>query len=93
MLAAIKSDRDGFALAEVDLSLRGEGEVLGTRQSGLPRFRVAVLPDDAELLADARADLLQLLERYGSLEVPELGPLADIVRERFGDERIEPIAA
>jgi len=92
-LAAIKSERDGFALAEVDLSLRGEGEVLGTRQSGLPRFRVAVLPDDAELLADARADLMQLLDRYGSLEVPELGPLADVVRERFGDERIEPIAA
>jgi ATP-dependent DNA helicase RecG len=92
-LAAIKAERDGFALAEVDLGLRGEGEVLGTRQSGLPRFRVAVLPDDAELLADARADLLALIERFGSLEAPELGPLAEVVRERFGDERIEPIAA
>ncbi len=92
-LAAIKAERDGFRLAEVDLTLRGEGEVLGTRQSGLPRFRVAVLPDDGELLAQARADLLELIERYGSLEAPELGPLADIVRERFGDERAEPIAA
>jgi ATP-dependent DNA helicase RecG len=92
-LAAIKAERDGFALAEVDLGLRGEGEVLGTRQSGLPRFRVAVLPDDAPLLAEARADLLGLIEQHGSLEAEALGPLADIVRERFGDERIEPIAA
>ena len=38
---AIVRERDGFELAEVDLALRGEGEVLGTRQSGLPRFRVA----------------------------------------------------
>jgi ATP-dependent DNA helicase RecG len=92
-LAAIENERDGFALAEIDLSLRGEGEVLGTRQSGLPRFRVARLPEDAELLAVARADLRALLDRFGALEHPALGPLADLVRERFGDERAEPIAA
>ena len=45
-LEAIVRERDGFELAEVDLELRGEGEVLGTRQSGLPRFRVATLPED-----------------------------------------------
>ena len=54
-LEAIAAERDGFKLAEVDLSLRGEGEVLGTRQHGLPRFRVAELPEDAALLAEARA--------------------------------------
>ena len=47
--------RDGFALAEIDLELRGEGELLGTRQSGLAAFRVARLPEDAELLDRARA--------------------------------------
>jgi ATP-dependent DNA helicase RecG len=92
-LAAIESERDGFSLAEVDLSLRGEGEVLGTRQSGLPRFRVATLPEDAELLVAAREELLALLERHATLDAPALGPLIDIVRERFGDERAEPIAA
>jgi ATP-dependent DNA helicase RecG len=92
-LEAVVRERDGFELAEVDLNLRGEGEVLGTRQSGLPRFRVATLPEDAPILGVARADLIAILERTGSLETPELGPLVDAVRERFGDERAEPIAA
>jgi ATP-dependent DNA helicase RecG len=90
---AIASIDDGFELAEVDLTLRGEGEVLGTRQHGLPRFRVAELPDDAELLAAARADLMALLERYGTLEAPELAPLRAVARERFGDERAQGIPA
>ncbi|MCB0875332.1 MAG: ATP-dependent DNA helicase RecG [Solirubrobacterales bacterium] len=92
-LDALVRERDGFELAEIDLSLRGEGEVLGTRQSGLPRFRIAELPEDATILAAARRDLIAILDRIGSIEAPELGPLAAAVRERFGDERAEPIAA
>jgi ATP-dependent DNA helicase RecG len=92
-LDAIGSDRDGFELAEVDLALRGEGEVLGTRQHGLPRFRVAVLPEDAGLLVAAREEVAAILRRHGSLEAPELGPLMDAARLRFGDERAEPTAA
>ena len=92
-LEALVRERDGFELAEIDLGLRGEGEVLGTRQSGLPRFRIASLPDDAPILTTARADLIALLEQYRSLDAPELGPLLAAVRERFGDERAEPIAA
>ena len=45
-LQAVERESDGFKLAEVDLSLRGEGEILGTRQHGLPRFAVAELPED-----------------------------------------------
>jgi len=92
-LEALAHERDGFALAEIDLAMRGEGEVLGTRQSGLPRFRIATLPDDSDLLAAARADLIDLLDRHGSLDAPELGPLLAAARLRFGDERLEPIAA
>lgn len=92
-LAAIASERDGFKLAEVDLGLRGEGEILGTRQHGLPRFRVADLPDDVALLTEARREVAALHKRYGSLEAPELGPLLDAARARFGDERSEPIPA
>jgi ATP-dependent DNA helicase RecG len=87
-LEAIASERDGFRLAEVDLALRGEGEILGTRQHGLPRFRAAVLPEDAGLLTEARREVLALLERHGTLAAPELGPLLDAARQRFGDERI-----
>ena len=87
-LEAIASERDGFKLAEVDLSLRGEGEILGTLQSGLPRFRAARLPDDAPLLVDARREVIALQKRFGSLDAPELGPLLDAARLRFGDERV-----
>jgi ATP-dependent DNA helicase RecG len=92
-MEAIERSSDGFELAEVDLTLRGEGEILGTLQSGLPRYRVAELPEDAELLAAARAEVIAMLERYGSLDVPELGPLLEVARARFGDERVKGIAA
>ncbi|CAN5542514.1 hypothetical protein BH20ACT15_BH20ACT15_14090 [soil metagenome] len=92
-LGAIASDRDGFELAEVDLGIRGEGELLGTRQHGLPRFRAALLPDDTALLLEARDTVRGLLERHGSLEHPALGPLMFEARRRFGDERVERISA
>jgi ATP-dependent DNA helicase RecG len=56
-MKAIAGTSDGFELAEVDLNLRGEGEILGTRQHGLPSFRVAELPEDSELLTAARAEV------------------------------------
>ncbi len=92
-LEAVAGERDGFALAEVDLALRGEGEILGTRQHGLPRFNVASLPDDTPVLLAARQEVLELLRRHGSLEAPALGPLLDAARNRFGDEAVEPIPA
>jgi ATP-dependent DNA helicase RecG len=92
-LEAIARERDGFKLAEVDLSLRGEGEILGTRQHGLPRFRFASFPEDAGLLSTAREEVIAMLERHGTLDAPELGPLLDAARARFGDERADPIAA
>ena len=62
-LEAVASESDGFKLAEVDLALRGEGEVLGTRQHGLPRFALAELPEDTPLLLAAREEVLALLAR------------------------------
>ena len=91
-LHAVERERDGFALAEVDLSLRGEGEILGTRQSGLPRFAVADLPDDTPTLVSAREEVLALLRRHGSLEDPALGPLMEAARRRFGAGAADRIA-
>jgi len=90
-LKAVERERDGFKLAEVDLRLRGEGEVLGTRQSGLPRFAVAELPEDGEVLAAARNEVLALMSRHGSLDAPELGPLLEAARRRFGAGAADPI--
>jgi ATP-dependent DNA helicase RecG len=87
-LEAVAAERDGFRLAEVDLGLRGEGEILGTRQHGLPRFAVASLPEDSALLLEAREEALALLREYGSLAHPSLGPLLDGARRRFGEEAI-----
>ena len=92
-LDAITAERDGFKLAEVDLTLRGEGEILGTRQSGLPRFKAAELPEDGPLLVEARREVLALLRSEQDLEAPAFGPLLDAARSRFGDERAERIAA
>jgi ATP-dependent DNA helicase RecG len=55
-LEMMERTEDGFQIAEKDLELRGGGEVLGARQSGLPEFRVAEVPGFADLLAAARDD-------------------------------------
>jgi ATP-dependent DNA helicase RecG len=59
-LQALAEHTDGFRLAEIDLELRGEGEITGTRQSGLARHRFARLPEDGDLLGSAH-DRAQLL--------------------------------
>ncbi|HET8566701.1 MAG TPA: ATP-dependent DNA helicase RecG [Solirubrobacterales bacterium] len=90
-LQAVADSGDGFELAEVDLELRGAGEVLGTRQSGLPRFAVAKLPDDGPLLLEARREVQALQRRHGSLTDPALGPLLDAAHRRFGTGAADPI--
>jgi ATP-dependent DNA helicase RecG len=90
-LRAVARSGDGFELAEIDLSLRGGGEVLGTRQHGLPRFAVAELPDDGAALIAARDEVVALLQEHGSLDAPELGPLLEAARRRFGVAAADPI--
>ena len=90
-LQAVAETGDGFKLAEVDLQLRGEGEILGTRQSGLARFAVAKLPEDGPLLLEARQEVLDLLGRHGSLSDPALASLLDAAHRRFGTGAADPI--
>jgi ATP-dependent DNA helicase RecG len=62
-LSILRDSEDGFLIAEEDLKLRGEGELLGTRQSGTPGFRIASLEAHADLLEIARKDAAYLLDR------------------------------
>src|SRR5699024_10318166 len=63
-LAIMRETNDGFIIAEKDLELRGPGEMLGTRQTGLLQFKVADLMRDAPLLPAVRTAACELLERW-----------------------------
>jgi ATP-dependent DNA helicase RecG len=76
-LEALVATTDGFELAEVDLELRGEGQLLGTRQSGLTDFRFAKLRADRDLLEQAR-EVAERLVDYN-------GPLNDEVERLFAE--------
>jgi ATP-dependent DNA helicase RecG len=90
-LRAVAQHADGFALAEIDLALRKEGELVGTRQSGLGQFRVARLPDDNPLLERARRRAETIVASDPQLQAPENVLLARAVLERFGEEALAPI--
>jgi ATP-dependent DNA helicase RecG len=92
-LEAVESERDGFRLAEIDLALRGEGELLGTKQSGLPEFKVARLPEDYPLLERARDWALALLRDDPELKAAENALLRESIARRFGSAEVERIAA
>ncbi len=92
-LRALAGESDGFALAEIDLELRGEGELVGTRQSGLAQFKFAELPRDAELLERARAHAERIADSDPELTLAEHALLSDALAEVFGTEAAAPIRA
>ncbi len=67
-LRVLRDTDDGFKIAEEDLRLRGAGDVLGTKQSGLPEFRMVDLESHAELLAIARDDARLIVDRDPELK-------------------------
>ena len=69
-LTLLRESEDGFRIAEEDLAMRGAGDVLGTAQSGLPRFRIADVERQTALLAMARDDARLLLSDDPALEKP-----------------------
>jgi ATP-dependent DNA helicase RecG len=92
-LRALVQHSDGFRLAEIDLRLRKEGELIGTRQSGLGQFKLASLPEDAQLLDRARARAEAILAEDPLLEGPEHGLLGEALRDYFGEQALAPIPA
>jgi ATP-dependent DNA helicase RecG len=75
-LEILRETEDGFRIAEEDFRLRGPGEMLGTRQSGVPDFRLADLAVHQDLLAAARDDARLALERDPDLK----GPRGEAIR-------------
>lgn len=80
-LKALCKTTDGFKIAEEDLKLRGPGDFFGSRQSGLPAFRVADLSCDLVTLKQAQSASAQWIEDHGTEDTPE----ANALRERIGE--------
>src|SRR5207244_1592396 len=83
-MAAFAAHSDGVRLSGIDLGLRTEGELVGTRQSGFVHYRVASLPEDAELLERARARAEAIIAADPKLRDPEHALLGDALEQRFG---------
>jgi ATP-dependent DNA helicase RecG len=81
---AFVSTSDGFELAEQDLLLRGEGQLLGERQHGLPELRIASIARDLDLIEEARADAQEIVDADPHLTDPRDVPLLDELRRACG---------
>ena len=92
-LSALARHDDGFELAEIDLQLRKEGELIGTRQSGLGQFALARMPEDESLLMHARACAEAVIGADPQLAAPEHTLLADRLAALFGEIEAHAIAA
>jgi ATP-dependent DNA helicase RecG len=87
-LKVMERTDDGFEIAEEDLKIRGPGEFLGTKQSGLPGFRVGHLLRDSELLSLARVEAQKILAEDPELNLPEHLGIRKMVESRW-KEKIE----
>ena len=91
-LRTMEQTTDGFRVAEVDLQLRGPGDVMGTRQSGVPEFRFADLVGDAAVISLARNDAHALLDADPHLRLPEHQTLREQVIRQFDSGALITVA-
>ncbi|HTO30975.1 MAG TPA: ATP-dependent DNA helicase RecG [Pararhizobium sp.] len=92
-LSILRDTEDGFLIAEEDLKLRGEGELLGTRQSGTPGFRIASLEAHGDLLEIARKDAAYVIDRDPDLTSPRGEALRTLLYLHRRDEAIRFLRA
>ncbi|WP_428428694.1 ATP-dependent DNA helicase RecG [Pararhizobium sp.] len=92
-LSILRDTEDGFLIAEEDLKLRGEGELLGTRQSGTPGFRIASLEAHGDLLEIARKDAAYVIERDPDLTTERGEALRTLLYLHRRDEAIRFLRA
>jgi len=83
-LEALVEYQDGFKLSEVDLAIRGEGTLFGSRQSGMPDLKVAKLLRDVDLLVEARREAFALVAADSTLKRRDHRPLRREIRELLG---------
>ena len=74
---------NGFTIAEKDLQLRGSGEFFGTKQHGIPEFKIANLFKDMEELKEVQALAIKIMNKDPKLEKEENKPLKELVKEQF----------
>jgi len=87
-MKVISSTNDGFVISEKDLELRGSGEFFGTKQHGIPEFKIANLFEDIQLLKQVQAVAIETISKDPLLEKSENAPLNKLISEKFKD-RIE----
>jgi ATP-dependent DNA helicase RecG len=85
-LSVMTKTQNGFEIAEHDLNLRGPGEFYGTRQSGLPDFRLANIVRDVDVIQLARDAAVQVVSGDPHLESPEYRPLVQALRRFWGEK-------
>jgi ATP-dependent DNA helicase RecG len=82
-LKIMEQTNDGFKIAEEDFAIRGPGEFLGTRQSGIPDFRIANILRDVKILSEARNEAFRLIEKDPTLSLPAHSVTKIVLRERW----------
>ena len=87
-LTAMTRTGDGFEIAETDLRLRGPGEFFGTRQHGLPQFKLADITQELELLHRAKEDALEILRLDPNLREPRHAALRQAIEKQFGESLV-----
>jgi ATP-dependent DNA helicase RecG len=84
-MRAMTDTTDGFEIAEMDLKLRGPGEFFGTRQHGLPEFKLADITSEMDLLQQAKEDALALLNDDPRLTTPAHQHLRTALVDQLGE--------
>lgn len=85
-MKVMQETNDGFVISEKDLELRGSGEFFGTRQHGIPEFKVANLFEDMPLLKKVQALAIKILEQDKNLEKKENSLLKKAIDKKFNGQ-------
>ena len=82
-MKVMQETNDGFVISEKDLELRGSGEFFGTKQHGIPEFKVANLFEDMDILKRVQALAIKILDKDKNLEKPENKRLKEAIDKKF----------